>query len=73
MCVLKMRFLASAVQILSLNNYTDRQAHPQTDRETDSTEIIKYPPTQIYPSVYSTGSYPEIVSLTTLIVCIAMN
>ena len=41
MCVLKMKFLPSAVQKLSPEQ-TDRQTDRHTDRHTDSTEIITY-------------------------------
>ena len=45
MCVLKIKFLPSAVQKLSseqTHRQTDGQTDKQTDRYTDSTEIITY-------------------------------
>ena len=45
MCVLKMKFLPSAVQMLSsekTHRQMDRQTDGQTDRQADSTEIITY-------------------------------
>ena len=49
MCVLKMKFLPSAVQKLSseqtqrqTDGQTDRWTGRQTERQTDSTEIITY-------------------------------
>ena len=50
MCLLKMKFLPSAVQKLSseqthrqTHGQTDGQTHRQTHRQMNSTEIITYP------------------------------